>query len=126
VLVGLASAAALTFEYRPPYLAAMRTFDRDESVKLAERFEIATDPVTSAADLPGHRDVQKDVDRANRTFARAGQAVRGPRPRSQPGRRRAHADHEAQARLSATSTSDMFAELYDHGRAPGSEHPGQS
>lgn len=54
----------------------MCTLDRDESVKLAEGFEIATDRVTSAADLPGHADVRKDVDRANRTFARIEQVKR--------------------------------------------------
>jgi long-chain acyl-CoA synthetase len=59
-----------------PYLVAMLTLDRDESLKLAETFRIATDPVTIAADPRVHAELQKDVDRANRKFARIEQVKR--------------------------------------------------
>jgi long-chain acyl-CoA synthetase len=61
---------AVVYGDNRPYLVAMLTLDRDESVKLAERFGIATDPVTIAADPRVHSEVQKQVDRVNRKFAR--------------------------------------------------------
>ena len=67
---------AVVYGDNRPYLVAMVTLDRDESVKLAERFGIATDPVTIAADPRVHAEVQKDVDRVNRKFARIEQVKR--------------------------------------------------
>jgi acyl-CoA synthetase (AMP-forming)/AMP-acid ligase II len=83
-----------------PYLVAMLTFDRDESVKLAERFGFAADPVTIATAPRVHGELQKEVDRVNRKVRadRASQTVRDPRPRPHPGRRRADAHPEGQTR----------------------------
>ena len=67
---------ALVYGDNRPYLVAMLTLDRDESVKLAERFGIPTDPVTIAADPRVHAELQKDVDRVNRKFARIEQVKR--------------------------------------------------
>ena len=67
---------AIVYGDRRPYLVAMLTLDRDESVKLAERFGIATDPVTIAADPRVHAVLQKEVDRINRKFARIEQVKR--------------------------------------------------
>ena len=67
---------AVVYGDNRPYLVAMLTLDRDESVKLAERIGIATDPVTIAADPRVHAELQKDVDRVNRKFARIEQVKR--------------------------------------------------
>ena len=67
---------AVVYGDRRPYLVAMLTLDRDESVKLAERFGIATDPVTIATDPRVHAELEKEVDRVNRTFARIEQVKR--------------------------------------------------
>ena len=67
---------AIVYGDKRPYLVAMLTLDRDESVKLAERLEIATDPVTIAADPRVHAELQKEVDRVNRKFARIEQVKR--------------------------------------------------
>ncbi len=58
------------------YLVAMLTLDRAESVKLAERLGIATDPVTIAGDPGVHAELQKELDEVNRKFARIEQVKR--------------------------------------------------
>ena len=106
----------------------MLTLDRDESVKLADRFGLAIDPVTIAADPRVHAEVQTEVDRVNRKFARIEEvkrfAILG------------HDLTQADGELTATMTlkraivhdkcSDVFSELYDPGRMPSDEHPGRS
>jgi long-chain acyl-CoA synthetase len=67
---------AVVYGDKRPYLVAMLTLDRDESLKLAERFGIATDPVTIAADPRVRAELQKEVDRVNRKFARIEQVKR--------------------------------------------------
>jgi long-chain acyl-CoA synthetase len=67
---------AVVFGDNRPYLVAMLTLDRDESLKLAERFAIATDPVTVAADPRVRAELQKEVDRVNEKFARIEQVKR--------------------------------------------------
>jgi long-chain acyl-CoA synthetase len=67
---------AVVYGDKRPYLVAMLTLDRDESVKLAKRFRIATDPVTIAADPRVHAVLQKELDRVNRKFARIEQVKR--------------------------------------------------
>jgi long-chain acyl-CoA synthetase len=67
---------AVVYGDKRSYLVAMLTLDRDESVELAERFGIATDPVTIAADPRVHAEIQKEVDRVNRKFARIEQVKR--------------------------------------------------
>jgi len=58
------------------YLVALLTLDPDESVKLAERLGIATDPATIATDPAVHAELQEEVDRVNRKFARIEQIKR--------------------------------------------------
>ena len=67
---------AVVYGDRRPYLVAMLTLDRDESVRLAERLGLAADPVTIAADPRVHAELQKEVDRVNRKFARIEQVKR--------------------------------------------------
>ena len=50
---------AVVYGDNRPYLVAMLTLDRDESVRLATRFGIATDPVTIAGDSRVHAELQK-------------------------------------------------------------------
>jgi long-chain acyl-CoA synthetase len=54
----------------------MLTLDRDESLKLAERLGIESDPATIAADPRVHAEIQKDVDAVNAKFARIEQVKR--------------------------------------------------
>lgn len=106
----------------------MFTLDRDESVKLAERLGIATDPVTIAADPRVHAEVQKDVDRVNRKFARIEQVKRF----AILGHDLTQADGELTPTMKVKRAivhdkyCEVFAELYDLGRAPGNEHAGGS
>ena len=67
---------AVVYGDKRPYLVAMLTLDRDESTKLARRFGIATDPVTIAADPRVHAELEHEVDRVNRKFARIEQVKR--------------------------------------------------
>jgi long-chain acyl-CoA synthetase len=67
---------AVVFGDKRPYLVAMLTLDRDESVKLARRLGIATDPATIAGDARVHAELEKEVDRINRKFARIEQVKR--------------------------------------------------
>ena len=119
---------AVVYGDNRPYLVAMVTLDRDESVKLAERLGIATDPVTIAADPRVHAEVQKDVDRVNRKFARIEQVKRF----AILGHDLAQTDGELTPTMKVKRAivydkyCDVFAELYDLGRAPGNEHSGGS
>ena len=67
---------AVVYGDRRPYLVAMLTLDPDESVKLAERLGIGTDPATIAADPQVHAEIQKDVDAVNAKLARIEQVKR--------------------------------------------------
>jgi long-chain acyl-CoA synthetase len=67
---------AVVYGDNRPYLVAMLTLDRDEALKLAERFGIATDPVSIAGDARVRAEIQKEVDRVNRKFARIEQVKR--------------------------------------------------
>ena len=96
----------------------MLTLDRDESVKLAEQFGLATDPVTIAADPGVHAEVQTDVGQVNRKFARIEQVKRFATL--------SHDLTQADGELAPTMMlkraivydkySDVFTELYDSGR----------
>jgi long-chain acyl-CoA synthetase len=106
---------AVVYGDNRPYLVAMLTLDRDESVKLAERFGIATDPVTIAADPRVHAEVQKDVDRVNQKFARIEQVKRF----AILGHDLTQADGELTPTLKVKRAivydkyGDVFAELYE-------------
>ena len=67
---------AVVYGDNRPYLVAMLTLDRDETVKLAERLAIAPDPATIAVDPRVHAEIQAEVDRVNRKFARIEQVKR--------------------------------------------------
>ena len=67
---------AIVYADNRPYVVAMVTLDGTESAKLAERFGLATDPVTIAADPRVRAEVQKDVDRINQNLARIEQVKR--------------------------------------------------
>jgi long-chain acyl-CoA synthetase len=67
---------AVVYGDRRPYLVAMLTLDRDESMKLAERLGIDADPATIAADPGVRAEIQKDVDAVNAKFARIEQVKR--------------------------------------------------
>ena len=67
---------AVVYGDNKPYLVAMLTLDREESVKLAKRLGIATDPVTIATDPGVHAAVQKEVDEINTKLARIEQVKR--------------------------------------------------
>jgi long-chain acyl-CoA synthetase len=67
---------AVVYGEARPYLVAMVTLDRAESVKLAERLGIATDAVTIANDPGVHAELQKELDEVNRKFARIEQVKR--------------------------------------------------
>jgi long-chain acyl-CoA synthetase len=67
---------AIVYGDNRPYLVAMVTLDRDESVKLANRLGIATDPVTIAGHPRVRDELQKDVDKVNAKFARIEQVKR--------------------------------------------------
>ena len=59
-----------------PYLVAVLTLDRDESLKLAKRLGIETDPATIAADARVHAEIQQEVDSVNAKLARIEQVKR--------------------------------------------------
>jgi long-chain acyl-CoA synthetase len=109
------------------YLVAMLTLDRDESVKLAERFGLATDPVTIATDPRVHAELQKEVDRVNRRFARIEQVKRF----AVLGHDLTQADGELTPTMKVKRAvvyekyGDVFAALYEAGRAPDNEHAGR-
>ena len=91
---------AVVFGDNRPYLVAMLTLDRDESVKLAGGSGSTPTRPRSPRDRRVHAEIQKQVDAVNDEVRadRADQALRDPRPRPHPGRRRADADAEGQAR----------------------------
>jgi long-chain acyl-CoA synthetase len=119
---------AVVYGDRRPYLVAMLTLDRDESVRLAERFGIATDPVTIAADPQVHAELRKEVDRANRKFARIEQIKRF----AILGHDLTQADGELTPTMKVKRAivydkySDVFDGLYESDRAPDSEHARRS
>jgi long-chain acyl-CoA synthetase len=67
---------AVVYGDNRPYLVAMLTLDRAESVKLAERLGIPSDPVTIAGDPQVHAEIQREVDEVNRKYARIEQVKR--------------------------------------------------
>ena len=67
---------AVVYGDNRPYLVAMLTLDRDESVKLASRLGIATDPATIAGDPRVHAELEKEIERVNAKFARIEQIKR--------------------------------------------------
>jgi long-chain acyl-CoA synthetase len=67
---------AVVYGDRRQYLVALVTLDRDEAVKLAGRLGIAGDPATIANDPRVHAELQQEVDRVNRKFARIEQIKR--------------------------------------------------
>jgi long-chain acyl-CoA synthetase len=67
---------AVVYGDNRPYLVAMLILDRAESIKLAERLGIASDPASIAADPQLHAEIQKELDRVNRKFARVEQVKR--------------------------------------------------
>ncbi|HEX8977016.1 MAG TPA: long-chain fatty acid--CoA ligase [Solirubrobacteraceae bacterium] len=98
-----------------PYLVAMLTLDREESVKLAERLGIATDPVTIAEDPAVHAEVQKEVDAVNAKLARIEQVKRF----ALLGHELSQADGELTPTLKVKRSvvyvkyADVFADLYE-------------
>jgi long-chain acyl-CoA synthetase len=67
---------AVVYGDKRQYLVAMLTLDRDESATLARRLGIASDPATIANDPRVHAEIQREVDRVNRKFARIEQIKR--------------------------------------------------
>ena len=115
---------AVVYGDNRPYLVAMLTLDRDESVRLATRFGIATDPVTIAGDSRVHAELQKEVDRVNRSFARIEQVKRF----AILGHDLTQADGELTPTMKVKRAivydkyADVFAGLYEHPRAPDNGH----
>jgi long-chain acyl-CoA synthetase len=109
---------AVAYGDNRPYLVALLTLDRAESVNLAERLGIPTDAVTIANHPAVHAELQKEVDEVNRKFARIEQV-----------KRFAILDHDlTQSDGELTPTlkvkraivyakyGDLFAELYEQPR----------
>jgi long-chain acyl-CoA synthetase len=67
---------AVVYGDNRPYLVAMITLDREESLKLARRLGIATDQASIAGDDRVHAEIQKQVDAVNAKFARIEQVKR--------------------------------------------------
>jgi long-chain acyl-CoA synthetase len=67
---------AVVYGDRRPYLVAMLTLDRDESMSLARRLGIDPAPVTIANHPDVHAEVQKEVDAVNAKLARIEQVKR--------------------------------------------------
>ncbi len=119
---------AVVYGDNRPYLVAMLTLDRDGSMKLAERFGIATDPVTIAGDPQVHAELQQEVDRVNRKFARIEQIKRF----AILGHDLTQVDGELTPTMKVKrgivydKYSDVFTRLYEPRRAPDNEHTGGS
>jgi len=117
---------AVVYGDNRPYLVAMLTLDRDEAVRLATRLGIATDPVTLAGDARVHAELEKEVDRVNRSFARIEQVKRF----AILGHDLTQADGELTPTLKVKRAivydkyADVFAGLYGQQRAPGTENAG--
>ncbi|MGZ4184373.1 MAG: AMP-dependent synthetase/ligase [Solirubrobacteraceae bacterium] len=67
---------AVVYGDNRPYLVAMLTLDREESVRLARRLGIETDQATIAGDPRVHAEISKQVDAVNAKFARIEQIKR--------------------------------------------------
>jgi long-chain acyl-CoA synthetase len=67
---------AVVFGDNRPYLVAMLTLDREESIKLARRLGIDTDQATIAGDPRVHAEISKQVNAVNDKFARIEQIKR--------------------------------------------------
>jgi long-chain acyl-CoA synthetase len=67
---------AVVYGDNRPYLVAMLTLDREESVKLARRLGIDADQATIARHPAVHAEIQKQVDTVNAKFARIEQVKR--------------------------------------------------
>ena len=67
---------AVVYGDNRPYLVAMLTLDRDESIKLAKGLGIDTDQATIARDPRVHAEISKQVDAVNDKFARIEQIKR--------------------------------------------------
>jgi long-chain acyl-CoA synthetase len=67
---------AVVYGDNRPYLVAMLTLDREESVKLARRLGVDCDQATIARDPAVHAEIQKQVDTVNEKFARIEQIKR--------------------------------------------------
>ena len=67
---------AVVYGDNRPYLVAVLTLDREESIKLARRLGIDTDQVTIAGDQRVHAEISKQVDGVNDKFARIEQIKR--------------------------------------------------
>ena len=67
---------AVVFGDNRPYLVAMLTLDREESIKLARRLGIDTDQATIAGDARVHAAISKQVSAVNDKFARIEQIKR--------------------------------------------------
>ncbi|MGZ4179827.1 MAG: AMP-dependent synthetase/ligase [Solirubrobacteraceae bacterium] len=67
---------AVVYGDNRPYLVAMLTLDREESVKLARRLGIDTDQATIARDPRVHAEISKQVAAVNDKFARIEQIKR--------------------------------------------------
>ena len=61
---------AVVYGDRRPYLTALLTLDPDEAPKLAEKLGVDADMASMASDEKVRQELQKDVDEANRHFAR--------------------------------------------------------
>ncbi len=67
---------AVVFGDNRPYLVALVTLDRDESLKLAGHLGVDEDPATIAADPRVHAEIQKEVEAVNAKLARIEQVKR--------------------------------------------------
>jgi long-chain acyl-CoA synthetase len=67
---------AVVYGDKRQYLVAMLTLDRDEALKLAHRLGIDPDPATIANHPGVHAEIEREVDRVNRKFARIEQIKR--------------------------------------------------
>jgi long-chain acyl-CoA synthetase len=110
---------AVVYGDNRPYLVAMLTLDRDEALKLAERFGVATDPVSIAGDARVRAVIQSEVDRVNRKFARIEQVKRF----AILGHDLTQADGELTPTMKVKRAivydkyADLFTELYAESRA---------
>ena len=59
-----------------PYLVALLTLNREDSLRLAGQLEIASDHAAIAQDPRVHAEIQKSVDAVNERFARIEQIKR--------------------------------------------------
>ena len=67
---------AVVFGDDRPYLVALLTLNREDSLRLAGQLEIASDRAAIAQDPRVHAEIQKSVDAVNERFARIEQIKR--------------------------------------------------